>query len=160
MNENTTELTITLKVSRFLTYILGSLEKVPIEKEEATILQILNIPSIHIQFDDLETLKELQKPLLWQQKEWFKDITRREKIRKESELRRIAANKQSENIQKVISFFMAKYHLPEKESRFAAEKMIIEGPIDKELLKQLGIINIQDVTPEEKKSLGTYYKIL
>ena len=157
MNEN--NLTITIKVSRFLDYILGSLEKVSIEKEEAKVLEILELPSIHVQFNSLETDKPLDKPLLWWSKEWYKDVKRREKIKKESELRRLAANKQSENIQKVLQFFTKKYHLPEKEARFAAEKIIIDGG-DRELLKAIGIEELHIITFEEKQSLGTFYKIL
>src|SRR2546422_10069092 len=103
---NNEELTITLKISQFLKYILGSLENIQIEKEEAKVLALLNIPSIHIQFNDLENGKELQKPILWWQKWWQKDLQKRQQEKRNSELQRLATLKNSSNITKTIKWFM------------------------------------------------------
>ena len=160
-NEKLEEPLITIRVSRFLFYVLGSLEKVPIEPEEAKVLELLNTQSIHIQWDDLDfPYKPLEKPFLWQWKYWHIDTKRRAIEKQRAEIERKASNKQRENIEKIIKFLTRKYHLPEKEATFAARSMILNShDIDKSYLEALGI-RLDALTEEEKNSLGKNYSIL
>src|ERR1051326_3060800 len=135
------ELPMSMTVSRFLKYVLGDLEKAPIYLEEARLLELLKVPSIHVQFYTLdEPIKPLELPIVWQQKYWHQDVLRRRKLKEKHDLERLACNRMRENIQRAMKHFMRPpYGLSEKLAESTVEQMIVNRKNCEEILKAIGI---------------------
>lgn len=141
-------------LKRYLKQILGSLHCVALDRLDAIVLQETDSEEryVHVQFHDLETGEPLDPPLVWNKKDWLSAEHRVNHNKRVSELRRNAAVKQTENINKVMRYLHVNLHLnDEKLARYAAEKMILEG--DCSMLEALGL-TLNSQSPEEKKALG------
>jgi|ERR1051326_3964570 hypothetical protein len=153
------ELPMSMTVSRFLKYVLGDLEKAPIYLEEARLLELLKVPSIHVQFYTLdEPIKPLELPIVWQQKYWHQDVLRRRKLKEKHDLERLACNRMRENIQRAMKHFMRPpYSLPEKLAESTVERMVINKDVS--LLKTIGI-NMEELNEAEWQAAHDYIEML
>lgn len=140
--------------------MIGPLEKAPIDIEEARLLEILKIPSIYIQFYEVEGPHEgkpLDQPMLWWWKFWQLDLKRRENFKKKKEFERNVCNKQSENILAWKRFLMRRTGCPENICQYAAEKIVINK--DQALAKALGI-DVQELDSKEYAAAHDYNTML
>jgi hypothetical protein len=144
---------VQIPLDRLLKYIIGPLDRAPVDLIDGQLLSMVDHEErfIHVQFVDLKTGEKLEKPIVWNKKDWKATYAEHLRQKQNSELRRSSALKQSENIQNVMKKLMVSYHLDEKQARHAAERMVIDG--DHKFLNALGI-HITERTEEEKKALG------
>lgn len=150
----TDELHITLPFKDFLDNALGELDNVPIKRmhvAQVIAMTDFNEQFVHIQFEDLETGKPLNRPLMWNIKDWKTNYGKFLRDKKIAELRRIAANKQTDNITSVQKHLMKKFKLDEDTAKLAAQRMATKG--NPEILKAMGI-SIEELLAEEKQALG------
>lgn len=154
MNE---EDTISLLYPRYVELALRHDKYVEIPSSEALVLQNSRFQLTHVELVDIETDKTLKRPRLWLAKEWKTHEARIQRLRKESELRRAASTKQTDNIKRIKEMLMRKYKLPEDSAQLSA----IEIATKHGGVEELGP-KFDPLTEDEKKSLGSIsymYKI-
>lgn len=150
--------TITIPLSRWIEEKLGALDNVPIHKDDAGVVELLKPPHVIIQWEAFVGESKLKKPLMWNIKAYRKHEAYILERRKESELRVSLSNKYRHNIEEVTKFFMEKHKLSYKVSQEMATKIVLENNNDTEFLQKYLKIDIQEVTSEERKATGEYYK--
>jgi hypothetical protein len=159
-NPSIEEMTMTNPMKRWLEYVLGDLDRVPIFIEEARVIEIQKVPGVHVQFFPLDGPHmdtPLVRPLLWNWKHWHLDELRRRKLREKSALERVATNKASEQVAVITRAFQAKYRLPDELARYGAEKIVINQ--DLSMMRQLKI-PVEDLTDAEFAAAKGYLEML
>lgn len=161
-NENTTppeDNYFKVKFRNFLGYTLGTKENFPLEFEDALLIKhTMNQQAVHIQMEDIDSNKSLLHPLMWNKKAWMEDIQRRARIKRESELRRVAVDKNRENIQSICKFLMKKYSLPNALATQIAGDVVSKGDVG--ILESLLGVKIESLTLEEQQVIGEYWRRL
>lgn len=154
------EHSITIPLNRWIEEKLGPLESIPIHPDDATVIELVNPPHVHVQRVDIENGKKFSKPLLWNRKNWNKYEARILDVRKQSELRRSAANKYQHNIETVCLSYMRKFGFSKPLALEMASKTVMDNIGDPLFMREFLKADIQEQTTEEKVAVGEYYKKL
>lgn len=157
-NESIKEHTITIPLHRWIEEKLGNLEHIPIHRDDAAVVELVKPPHVIIQWKEFTGEPKLRNPLMWNIKAYRKHEAYIQERRRESELRVSMANKYQHNIAEITKFFQEKHKLSYKLANEMANKIILDNVGDPEFLQKFLKIDIQEVTSEEKKAVGSYYK--
>lgn len=144
------EKSITLRLSRFLHYALGNLPSAPIAKEEAQLLEILQIDTLYIQWNDIDTGKPLKLPILWLLAKWREDEKHRAELRRQHEIHKKAVAKLHESVENLARVLSKRTGFSVDQMLWTAAQIIQRG--DLEMVKQFGV-ELPERTEEEIRAL-------
>lgn len=151
MNNPTTEKTITLPISRFIEYLIGSADKrYRVHPDDATVLALKDNDEVfaHVELPNKDN--QLEMPCVWKAREWKLTYEKRERDKANAARERLAANIFRENVEKVARRLAILSSLDIETVRGTAIIMVRKG--DRAALIKLGI-NIE----EWDKNINTSY---
>lgn len=137
-----TEKTITLPISRFIEYLIGSADKrFRVNVDDAKILQLKDADEVfcHVEFPSNENT--LDAPCVWKAREWRTNYDTIQRNKEKAAAERLAANIFRENVDKVAKRLNIVTGLDLDRCRTTAILMVRKG--DRKTLENLGI-NIEE----------------
>lgn len=152
MPKNKEELMFALPLRRFVEYYVSTLDKRQITYDDAIVIAAIDKLEqfCHIQFEDLETGKKLDKPLLWNKNDWLSNYEVHKHKKKNSAIERIKWSLAKENLAVVSKKLVELYYLDEVSANRAAELIIKKN--NPKALANLGVkldIFSDDMLPKD-----------
>lgn len=137
-SQHSEDKTITLPISRFIEYLVGSADKrYHVHADDATVLALKDSAEVfaHVEFPDKDNT--LDMPCVWRAKEWKVDAEKRARDKANAAKERLAANIFHENIDRVSKRLVQLTGLDIERVRVTAIAMVKRG--NREELAKMGI---------------------
>lgn len=129
---------LTLPLRRFMEYYVSTLDSRPIEYEDALVIDAIDKDKsfAHVQFEDLDTGKKLDRPRLWNINDWRSDYKVHLFKKRQSTIRYLKSETEKDNI------------------KLVANKLVELGCIDYDPAVKKAVSIIKENNPKAFKNLG------